>query len=286
MKCLVTGSQGFVGKNLVPQLLLDGHDLLCLTPKLKWVCNHPAIKYHVSELSSIDSSLFQDVDVVIHLAAAGVDQNSTVDLHEAFQVNVVDSYNMIFNALVAGVRRIIYISSSFEYGLTALNSQSGLGVYDALLPQNQYAATKAALTTLLIPLCNYFPCSITILRTYNLYGDHERPSRLYPSVMKAINDRQPLHITHGSQVKYFCHVSNLVEYISNNLRLPLQTFSLTLESLGGGSRKSVYTFAKELFEKANIDPTLFIKRTLNSRVNEPQVLIPNLDSKLHINGEP
>jgi nucleoside-diphosphate-sugar epimerase len=286
MKCLVTGSQGFVGKNLIPQLLKDGHDLLCITSKLKQVCKHPAIKYHVSELSAIDSSLFQDVDALIHLAAAGVDQNTMVDLHEAFQINVVDSYKVILNALTAGVRRIIYISSCFEYGLSALNNKSGLGVYDALLPQNQYAATKAALTTLLIPLCNYFPCSITILRTYNLYGDYERPTRLYPSIVKAIQDRQPLHITHGSQVKYFCHVSNLVEYISNNLRLPLQTYSLTLESLGGGSTKSVYTFAKELFEDSNIDPILFIKRTKKSRANEPQVLIPNLDSRLHVNGEP
>lgn len=285
MKCLITGSQGFVGSNLVPRLIADGHELYCQSLK-DANPKSPGHEYLLSNICDIPNNYIEQSNVLIHLASAGVDQNQIVDLDEIYRINVNDSYQLILRALRKGVKRIIYISSCFEYGLSGLHNKSSLGVFDALLPQTQYAATKAALSTLLLPLCNHFAASINIIRTYNLYGPNEKADRLYPSIVRAIRLKEPLHITHGSQIKYFCHVSRLVDLIAAKLKEKPETYFLKMESLGGGERKSVYKFAKDLFEEAGLDPLVYIKRSLTSRPNEPQILIPDLESSLEVFGEP
>jgi len=287
MKCLITGSQGFVGKNLISRLSALGYELVCITSTSPVNSELPkGARFIHLPLNNINNETLEGVDTLIHLASAGVDQNASVDLQSVFDCNVTHSYNLILKALQCGVKRIIYMSSCFEYGLTAIHNKSGLGIHDALLPQTQYAATKAALTTLLLPLCNYFSAEICIVRAYNLYGDHEGQHRLYPSVMKAIRAKKVVSITHGSQIKYFTPIASLVNFIVDRLTVPPVSYRATIENLKGGKAMSVYSFVKHLCEEAGLDPIVHIKRELPSRANEPQVLIPDENSWLEINGEP
>lgn len=285
MKIFVTGSTGFIGKNLIPRLLASDFSVVSLVRPGS--SSEAVLGTHLlySKLNEVTSNHFFDIDCLIHLASSSVNQDEQNDLMDVFTTNVVDSYSLFLAALNAGVKKIIYVSSCFEYGYSALNSPGKLSVRTALMPQTQYAATKAAFSTLLYPLCNYYNSDIYNLRAFNLYGPHERDNRLYPAIQQSIKSNSELHITHGSQIKYFSHVSSIVEKIIDLVDEPLRGSYFKLEHHGCGEEKSVYTFARSFFDKAGKNVSL-IKRTKPSRVNEPQVLTPDLSSCVSIYGEP
>ena len=76
MKMLVTGGAGFIGSNLVDQLILNGNEVHVIdnfSSGKKENCNDKAI-YHKSDISSVDNidalkKIFEDVDTIFHCAA-------------------------------------------------------------------------------------------------------------------------------------------------------------------------------------------------------------------------
>ena len=59
--------------------------------------------------------IFKKTDVVVHLAAAGVQSNQAKQ-KEIFKTNVINSYKFINNAIKAGCTKFLIISTSSEYG--------------------------------------------------------------------------------------------------------------------------------------------------------------------------
>ena len=283
-RVLVTGSTGFVGRNLVPRLV-DEFEVFAHSKSQRHYPELLGASLISGNLSEISTELLENTESIIHLASNGVNQDVDYDIQDLYMSNVHEPYKMIINALNANVKRILYISSCFEFGYTAI-SKGRLSVEYALMPQTQYAATKAALTTLLYPLCNYYNADIYNIKAFNLYGPHEKYNRLYPSVKRAIKKRQVLDITHGSQVKYFSHVDTIVDRMIEILKTPHKGSYYCLENHSRGQEMSVYTFVRSLFEEAGLNPSEYIRRSKVSRPNEPQFLTPQLNSSISYFGEP
>ncbi len=67
--------------------------------------------------SEVTTAMLRGVDVLIHLAAHGVDP-SAATWKDCFQVNVHDAMQLLLCALQAGIRNFIVAGSCFEYGYT------------------------------------------------------------------------------------------------------------------------------------------------------------------------
>jgi len=114
MKIIITGSESFIGKELISQLkTLDcdiiGFDFVSPT--------NPDYEFHQIDIRDpeIYKSIPNDTDVLIHLAALSRDPDCKNKAIECFDVNVMGTLNLIKSASEKNVKQFIFASSEWVY---------------------------------------------------------------------------------------------------------------------------------------------------------------------------
>lgn len=121
MRICVTGSNGYVGSLLVPQLLADGHEVVGYD--LQWFYTFPEmkgltqVKGDIRDLSKFSYSV-AGCDAVIALACISNDTSCSLDEALSTSINYDAFRPMVIAAKLMGVRRFIYCSSSSVYGVS------------------------------------------------------------------------------------------------------------------------------------------------------------------------
>ena len=170
MKILVTGATGFVGQRLIEVLIDQGHVVI-------GVGRQPLspISYYyqtIDNLVTYDgwSSLLKGCDVVIHLAARVhvMKDDSVNPLEEFLAVNVEGTLRLGNEACMAGVKRMIYISSikvngEVNYGVSFLES-------DKPNPSDPYAVSKWKAELALQKISIKGGLEVVIIRPPLVYG--------------------------------------------------------------------------------------------------------------------
>ena len=119
-KVIVTGGAGFIGSHLTDALIKDGFDVIILdnlSTGKKSNVNKKAkfVKTDIRNLKKIQP-YFKGADWVFHLAARARIQPSIKDPVSTFDNNIMGTLNVLLAARDAGVKRVIYSSSSTPYG--------------------------------------------------------------------------------------------------------------------------------------------------------------------------
>ncbi len=122
MKYLVVGGAGFIGSNLVDELILQKHEVVVLdnlSTGKKSNINKKAkfIKADITKLEKLRPH-FKNVDGVFHLAAIPRVPLSIEKPIETHETNVNGTLNVLIAARDAGVERLVYSASSSAYGDT------------------------------------------------------------------------------------------------------------------------------------------------------------------------
>lgn len=165
---LVTGAGGFIGSSLVPLLVDAGHHVKAvdtfwfgegLLPK------HQSVALINADVRHIDDSLFDDVDVVVDLAALSNDPCGEAFKTETWEINHKARINTATLAKQAGVKRYILASSCSVYGF----SEQLLDECSAVSPLTTYAEANVAAEndTLALATDDF---SVTALRMATLFG--------------------------------------------------------------------------------------------------------------------
>ena len=122
MKLLVTGGCGYVGTQLVKELLLNDHSVVVLDTM--WFGNYlksneklRIVKSDIRHINDLDSEELFDVDVIFHLANISNDPSSEIDPKLTWEVNVLASKLLVEAGILNGVKRFIYASSGSVYGV-------------------------------------------------------------------------------------------------------------------------------------------------------------------------
>ncbi|MBA3047013.1 SDR family oxidoreductase [Patescibacteria group bacterium] len=119
-KCLVTGGAGFIGSNLVDELIKRGDEVVIIdnlsTGKKENI--NPGAKFYECDMRDLDKikPLFAGVDYVFHLAAFARVQPSIEDPITANDINLNGTLNVLTAAKDANVKKVIYSASSSVYG--------------------------------------------------------------------------------------------------------------------------------------------------------------------------
>ena len=216
MKMLVTGGCGFVGTNLIKQLLKDGHEVVSVdnysagTKK-----NHQdGCTYYDYDLSSphtlgiyVDHSSYptwrdDEYDVIFHMGALARIQPSLKNPHKTIFNNFVSTLNILEYARQKNIRFVYAGSSSVHHGLF----------------ESPYAWSKFSGEELCKLYHNVYGLDVSICRFYNVYGPHQIEDGTYPTLMgifeRQYRNNEPLTITGtGEQRRDFTHVEDIVDGI-------------------------------------------------------------------------
>ncbi|NTW21953.1 NAD-dependent epimerase/dehydratase family protein [Candidatus Falkowbacteria bacterium] len=170
-KCLVTGGAGFIGSNLVDQLVKLGHEVVIIDDlkagKREYI--NPAAAFHQLDIRDLEAikPVFAGIDYVFHLAAWPRVQPSIQDPVTTHEVNLTGTLNVLVAARDAQVKKVVYSSSSSVYG-----NQEQMPLTESMPtnPLSPYALQK---------LCGEFYCRLfsevyglptVCLRYFNVYG--------------------------------------------------------------------------------------------------------------------
>lgn len=227
---LVTGGAGFIGSNIVEELLRRGERVRILdnfaTGKRENIVklqqtltaesnNHLKLEIVEGDVRSyhIVREAVDGVDFILHQAALPSVPRSVKDPITSNEVNVVGTLNILNAAREAKVKRIVYASSSSVYGDLEVLPKT-----EDMLPKplSPYAVSKLAGEKYCQVFTRLYGLETVILRYFNVFGPRQDPTSQYSAVIPKFiqlikNGESPVIYGDGSQSRDFTYVSNVVE---------------------------------------------------------------------------
>ncbi len=222
MNVLVTGGAGFIGSNLVDQLLVDGHDVVVVdnesaTSNEQFYWNDNATNYtddilDYDKLHNIFSR--ESPDQVFHLAAEARIQRTIDDPGLALQENTVGTVNVLQAANeTASVERVMYSSTSSVYGLANTSPLDETMHRDCL---NPYSVSKCAGEDWCKMFYTLYGLETVIFRYFNVYGERQPVKGQYAPVvgifLRQAKAGEPMTVVgDGLQTRDYTHVSDVIK---------------------------------------------------------------------------
>ena len=207
-RALVTGAGGFVGQHLVRRLVADGWDVVGLVRPGADV-DLPGARTLPVDLTDGAATTAEvraaDPDVVLHLAAA----RAKADAGERAATSAVNAMSGLH--VVEGVtdrcRAVVRLGSSTEYA----ESDRPMDEATPLHPRGFFGATKAAGSLLLAAGAAERGVRAAVLRAFQVYGPHDHPGRLVPTVLRAAATGEPLRLTGAGLRRDWVFVDDVVD---------------------------------------------------------------------------
>jgi len=216
IKCLVTGGAGFIGSNLVDELVKRNYEVSIIdnlisgkkkniNSKVNWydfdIANYKDIR-----------PIFTNIDYVFHTAALSRIPLSIEKPLLANDSNINGTLNVLYASKKANVKKVIYSASSSVYG-----NQSKLPFIETMeaSPLNPYALQKYVGELYCKIFSDIYKLPTVSLRYFNAYGSRQSDSGAYATVigyfLKLKDEKKYLTITgDGEQMRDFIYVSDVV----------------------------------------------------------------------------
>jgi UDP-glucose 4-epimerase len=245
---LVTGGAGFIGSHIVGHLVARGLrvrvvDNLATGDRANTRLHGPTVEFLEGDLQdpAVAQAAVDGVDVVFHLAALGSVPRSFKDAWGSHDANVNATLRLLEAARAAGVRRVVYSSSSSVYGDTPV-----LPKHEALepLPRSPYAASKLSGEQYVLAYARAGLVEGVALRYFNVFGPRQRPDGPYaavvPLLMAAAADGRAMRVHgDGHQTRDFTYVDNVVAANWLAATGPADRVSGWVVNVGAGGRTSL-----------------------------------------------
>ena len=283
-KAVVTGGAGFIGSNLVDELIKQGVEVIILddlsTGKKENI--NPKAKFINCDISKTPQSLLisyiKGADVVFHTAAKARVQPSIEDPLTFNKANVDGTLNMLYASYKAKISRFVYSASSSAYGNASKFPTPEEHSTDPLSP---YGLQKYIGEQYCKIFSKVYGLDTVSLRYFNVYGDRMLLEGAYCLVLgvfaKQMLEGKPLTINNdGEQRRDFTYVGDIVN--ANILAATHQEqLSGDVFNIGNGDNFSVNEVAK-----------MFGGKTVKGKdVLEPfQTLADNSKASLILNWVP
>jgi len=225
---LVTGVAGFIGSHLLEELLLLNQNVVGVDNfSTGFKANLEDVKTKVSpeawnsfrfiEGDIRDESCLAEaldgVDIVLHQAALGSVPRSVENPLQTNSVNVEGTLQVFWAARQAGVKRIVYASSSSVYGdskeLPKVEERIGR-------PLSPYSVSKLTDEHYATVFSSLYNLELLGLRYFNVFGPRQNPEGAYAAVIPrwiaALKEKKKCKIFgDGETSRDFCFVKNVVQ---------------------------------------------------------------------------
>jgi UDP-glucose 4-epimerase len=248
---LVTGANGFVGRNVAPVLTSNG---MIVRQAMRKPSSHAntVIIDAIGPQTNWDEALV-GVDAVLHLAAR-VHHPREEHATEIYRsINTDGTLHLARCAAKAGVRQFIYLSTVLVNG-SGTDGRSPFREDDRLMPRGVYGLSKAAAEVGLEAMAKDMDMRITVIRPPLIYGAGALGN--FGLLVKAVERSIPLPFGSIRNRRAFLGVENLASFIVHRLTHPRGKFDVFL--LADDEQVSTPEFvgriAKALGKKSRIVP--------------------------------
>ena len=221
-KILVTGGAGFIGSNLVEKLLELG-TIVTVLDNFSTGYKHNIEPFFNNKNFTLIEGDIRDLetckkackyqDYILHEAALGSVPRSINDPITSNEVNVNGFLNILISAKDAGVKRLIYATSSSTYG----DSKSIPKIENIIgNPLSPYAITKYVNELYADIFKKIYNFDTIGLRYFNVFGRKQDPNGAYAAVIpkfviQLLNHQSPTINGDGSYSRDFTYIDNVIQ---------------------------------------------------------------------------
>lgn len=207
-KIFITGGVGFIGTAVARHFSSLGNEVRTFDLR------EPKEKYGKHTIGTI---MFQEevykamlgCDFVVHLAAMLGVQRTEKERLKCLNVNISGTVNVLEASVKAGIKKIVFASSSEVYGEPL---QTPISEQDNVFPKSVYAVSKLAGEEYIKAYAKMYGFAYSIIRFFNVYGPGQVAEFVMPNFINAALSGNPIPINgDGTQVRSFCYVDDAAE---------------------------------------------------------------------------
>ena len=229
-RCLVTGSEGFIGKKLVKSLTEAGYEVQGIDLSMG---------IDLSDWKQVKD--IRDFDCCFHLAGRIFIPDSFNDPHSFYKNNVNASLNVLELCRLNNAR-IIY-ASTYVYGNPVYLP---IDEKHPIHPANPYSQSKLLGEELCKGYFDYFGVKVLILRPFNIFGNGQNANFLIPSLISQAQ-RGKIILDDETPCRDFLFVDDMVEAYIKAFQADILSFEIF--NIGSGISLSVMEVAKIISSK-------------------------------------
>ncbi|WP_421864514.1 UDP-glucose 4-epimerase family protein [Marinobacter adhaerens] len=228
-KVCVTGGTGFVGSRLVEKLKCHGYTVVAPVRSQNSEADGPVVGDIDGQTDWI--SVLPDVDTIIHCAGRAhiMNDNSSDPLSEFRKINVEGTLNLARQAIAAGVRRFVFLSSIKVNG----ELTSGGEVFresDTPKPSDPYGISKLEAEIGLLELARHTDLEVVIVRPPLVYGPGAKGN--FASMLRLVKKHIPLPLGAVRNKRSLVALDNLIDLIITCVEHPAAINQVFLVSDG------------------------------------------------------
>lgn len=216
MKIFITGTESFVGKELIKELDKLDYDL--------FGCDNGKIsdkRFINADIRSEDlgDKINSNIDIIIHLAALSSDPLCKGNEYSCFDINVMGTLNMMRFAMEKNCQKFIFASSEWVY--ENIDNDHYLNEDTIINPvrlKSEYALSKLVSEINIKQKYDTNFCEVAILRFGIIYGSRKIGTAIESIFSKIYNDEE-LSIGSSDTGRCFIHVDDIVQGIISSINL-------------------------------------------------------------------
>ena len=257
LRCVVSGSAGFLGSNLVQRLKKDGHEVISWDIVNGYdICN-PNLKA-------------KNIDAIFHLACPVNPANYESVALDTIMASSEGTNNMLKLAL-KNKAKFLYVSSSEIYGeiYERPYKENDLVTLDPRGERTFYDSSKLLGEVLTMTYNRYKNVDIRIIRPFNIYGQGMRKddTRVIHSFIRRIKEGKPIQVTgKGEATRTFCYIDDFIEGTMRSMFCPNTNGEVF--NLGTTELVKIMDLAKMLDAKIEFTPA----RKSEQKDRKPNIL--------------
>lgn len=263
---LITGGCGFIGSNIVEYLLENKASFVRVIDNLS-TGNKRNIEYLLDKYANLEfmygditnievcRKAVSGIDIICHQAALGSVPRSILDPLSSHLSNVNGFLNILISAKEAGIKRIVYASSSSVYGDHPVLPKVEENTGNLLSP---YAATKKIDEIYGSVFTRCYGMECIGLRYFNVFGRRQDPNGAYAAVIPKFinlmkNGKSPIINGDGNFSRDFTYIDNVIQ--ANILAMTTQNMESFGEAfnIGVEGQTTIYELFKIIKDELKLD---------------------------------
>jgi GDP-4-dehydro-6-deoxy-D-mannose reductase len=259
-RVVVTGSNGFIGRSLVPSLNILGFEVFDIS----------RIDGDITDISVWNS--IPTADVVVHLAGKSYIPDSWTNVSKFIDVNLSGTIKALEYCVEHDAQMIF--ASTYVYGIP---KELPIKESHPVDPNNPYALSKYLCENSCRFYSKYMGVQTTVLRFFNVYGSKQRQDFLIPNIVSQVNTSEYIILNDLNPRRDYLFINDAVNAV---IKAILTKLSFDIFNIGSGISHSVNQVV-DIVQK-EMGTSLEVKKKDNKRKYEINDIVADIYHAKHI----